>query len=161
MYINFTFILLLSLFSCDNKDDSIEQLAITEEAISGDWLRSSYYIGLTGDTDGSSGISKDLLNDLTDCKKDDILRYQTSASINSNKLIFGISSLPCEGEEANDFISAGTWSLSNNSIVHFINDFAQSFEIVFLNHNKLRIKSSGTNTENGIVYTFSEYDRIN
>jgi len=161
MYSKLTFILFLLLFACDNNDDnSGKELTITEEALNGDWLRISYFIGQSGDTDGTSGISQDLKKDLVDCKKDDILRYQVSSSSNSNELIFGISSLSCEGEESNDFISTGTWNLSDKSIVHFINDFSTNFEIVSLTADRLKVKFDGTNNDNGIVYTFSEYKRL-
>jgi|TARA_R110002020_G_scaffold352637_1_gene565671 hypothetical protein len=163
--IKISFIIALILnYSCtkENPEENQTSLKLTPENLVGEWRK----IGAFKSTD-SSGVdlsNENLMNSMDDCRKDDIYKYIVSNN-SSNIIKWGYGNNICEdeGQEKNQFIEIGTWTLDERGSLNYnYSDVQEAYRILKLDREELLIrKKSGILENDTIKYYIEKYKRLN
>jgi hypothetical protein len=101
---------------------------------------------------------------MDDCRKDDIYKYIVSNN-SSNIIKWGYGNNICEdeGQEKNQFIEIGTWTLDERGSLNYnYSDVQEAYRILKLDREELLIrKKSGILENDTIKYYIEKYKRLN
>lgn len=162
---NSGFLLALLIFiACDTNDDSNEgtQVSISETNLKGTWKIVSKFSGQPNDSTGTENPEIDYFSSFDDCRKDDTFAYTVETNETGNAYIWYTGSKACEGQSVNDTIQIGTWTLQENGQLNIsYSDVSEPSIITKMTTNQFTVrKKSGTITDNGTVYEFTGYQRV-
>ena len=160
------FCCLLILSACNSEDqnsrDESANLPFVADNLVGDWKRIAQFKGQPNDSLGILEPKEDLFIQFENCRKDDIIRYVKGTQQEQNSYFWGIGKIPCHSQIADSFIEIGTWSLpETGKLSHSYSDVIELFIVVKLQSQQLLVrKESGMEDADGVIYEFTQYDRI-
>ncbi|SEC75309.1 hypothetical protein SAMN05192540_3997 [Maribacter dokdonensis] len=162
---NVGFLLALSQFiACDTNDDSNDgtQVSVSETNLKGTWKIVSKFSGQPNDSIGTETPETDYFASFEDCRKDDTFAYTLDSDESGNAYIWYTGSEACEGQSVNDTIQLGTWTLRENGQLNIsYSDVSEPSVITNMTTSKFTVrKKSGTITDNGTIYEFTGYQRV-
>lgn len=134
----------------------------TENNLAGDWKRIAEIRGQPNDSLGILEPLEDLFAQFENCRKDDMIRYVKATFQKENTYFWGIGEVACHSQIANTFNEIGTWTLQESGrLTHFYSEVSEPFIVVLLTSQQLRIRTeSGIAELDGLIYEFTEYERI-
>lgn len=162
---NYGFLLALLIFiACDSNDESNEgtQVSISETNLRGSWKIISKFGGQPNDSIGTKTAEIDYYSSFEDCRKDDTFAYTINTDESGNAYLWYTGGQACEGQSANDTLQIGTWTLQDNGQLNIsYSDVSEPFVITEMTSDRFTVrKKSGTITDDGTVFEFTGYQRV-